>query len=114
MTTVQLGSIAGDAHRLQIPEILTAASGNGDPVVDLPSAPSPKSPVVRERELDSTAGATAVSVVEDLLEPRIGVRRHKRAPEVKSGNLVPSLQSPTDFSPRSMRSFTASLRVHPS
>lgn len=91
VTSVDLGPIAGDAHWLQIPEILAPAPRNRDPVVDLPGPSAPEPPVVRERELDPTACATAPSVVEDLLDPIVAVGSHGETPEVVFDILVPSL-----------------------
>jgi hypothetical protein len=76
---VDLRTVASDAHRLEIPELVRFAAGEGMSVIYFPRAPRSEGGVVRLRESDSTPRAPLI-VLEDFLEPNFRVRRHKPVP----------------------------------
>jgi hypothetical protein len=59
MTPVELGPIAGNAHRLKVPQILAPALGDTRAMIDVPSLSFSGSTVVRECNLLPTTGARA-------------------------------------------------------
>lgn len=77
MAPVQLCSVTRDAHRLEIPEILSTATRYSHPVVDFPRTPGPvligRQAVVPSSELLSAARAVPTTVVEDFVKTVFGV-----------------------------------------
>jgi hypothetical protein len=80
VTSVQFGSIARNAHWLEVAEVFGSPARNCHPMVNLPCTSGPISvcvhAVVRSGQLLPTACAPAAPTIEDVVKPVLRIRCH--------------------------------------